>query len=1112
MALQPVDVFVRLVDQWPLVCRRCGRRDEYQVPVAFDWRDYEALAMLRRSCPTVLCSGCGESAVLDVPVVVLRPGDPARWLLGVPPGSSCEQDINATASLLHRLRGVAAALPPDRPIRVSQPQLVMLADRYSGFALADVSYDGTQTAPSSGDEFAGIRPQITVPDVTAILLDLFNAADGQDVLRVYEQHPVMLEPSWAPVFRVVGRRLVAALETPEAARPARSRLVELNRRWWPHDPVPLGSWEALNEAGRAALARAHGFATLTNVERAVLLDQMIQLIEEYPEQRSFLVEKLLVFFVRLYEAPQRVPEDLEVVVPAGLAAVRYAEDVFGTDHPMTLMAINDLGAALHDRQRGDPHAAQEQAIELLTTAARVAADAADPALADILHNLGTAYAHRQRDGRSANQRQAEEYFLWSLHLAQTLTPEQPRSTVPSRLALAAILRERRSGNRLAATIQALAIYQDILDDPDQVGLLSPAEQVLTGANRVMALHQLQQLDPGAVDATEVIAAAEAMAATAGLAPSADPQSLSNVGSVLGSLYHDRGFQEPALLARAVDLTALAYAAAQASHSPAHPDVLRMGLNHAAMLGMPVNEATDTAPGSPAVRYYNAEGAHRLLTELLEACPQDRLPAHTAAIANNLGRHQFSMGRFAAACSAFRTSMAAMDRLYGAASDPEAQLAELGVPGEPLSWSATAGWLVSASLRADDAAGAVAAIEESRSKLLADKLHTATPDPASGPAESDGPVLYVGVSAVGSWVILIPPRGRPWFLESGLFASDLRPAVLSLRQADDVAERSTALNTIAALLRPHITGPAYDLLAENKIPDVGVVASGLLSGLPLHVLPASDEGSCWLELASVRYLPSATIARRIESMPPSRRARVVAVANPDLALARHEAALLGHAMGPVESPPQRGDRRRWLLAVLPEVAHLLLSCHARWLEHDPLRSPIELDSHNVLRLADLVSAKDSAPDVVVASCCVTGVTVEVLADEILGFGTGMLLAGARAVIVSNWELGDRFSALTLAVFYQETAHAAEPAKALRSAQLWLRQLTVADLLALGDGQPAQGRRLDLPNGFRRELAALRFTPMGNDLTVRPYANPAHWGGYSFYGTRIRPGGDAVDGAA
>jgi len=1078
------------------------------VPVVLDWRDYEAVAQLVGCCPVLPCRGCGEPITLDLPVVVVRPGDPIRWMVGVPPVSS-QRHKTAAAGLVDRVRAMANELPADQPIQVSHDVLVTVVDRYSGFDLARIGHDGTPAGPVVDDRFGVIRTQVAVPDVPAILLDLLGAADEDEVHRTCARYPELVDASWAPVFRAVGRSLVAQLDTPEAVRLARFRLVEVGRRRWRKDPVPPDSWQALDKAAQAVLSRAHDLATLTNSARRVVFEQIVQLIEDRPEHRAFLTEEFLVFFVRLYESPERTPEDLEIAVPAGLIAVQRAQDVFGPDHPMTLLAINDLGAALLDRQRGDPHSAREQAIELLTAAAAAAARAADPVLADLLHNLGVAYAHLQHGGRSANQQRAEECFSWSQYLAQVLTPDQPRSIVQGRLNIAALLRERRSGNRLAATAQALAVYDSVLVDPGLLSVLGPAEQILARSNRVAALYQLHQLNPDAVDAADVVAAAEEVAAACLAAPVGDPQSLSNVGSVLGSLYHDMGFTQPDLLARAVELTATAYAVARAGHTPAHPDVLRIGLNHAAMLGMPVIEDVEQPDGSSAVRYFDGVAAQRLLAELLEVCPADRFPAHTAAIANNLGRYQFSVGQFAAACGSFRTAIAAIDRLYRATADPEHQLAELGVPGEPLSWSSVVGWLVSASLRANDPAGAVAAVEESRNKLLADKLRVDLPQPPPGPRQTDGPVLYVGVSAVGSWVILIPPRGRSRFLESALFAGDLRPMIDALRAAGDVAARSSALGAITAALRPHITGPAFALLVTNATTDLAVVASGLLSGLPLHALPASDDGRCWLDLASVRYLPSAATARHIESRPASHREAIVAVASPELGLARHEAALLGQALGPVQSPPP-GDRRSWLLTLLPQISHLLLSCHARWLDDDPLRSRIELDSQNLLCLEDLLAVTNAAPDLVVASCCVTGVTVEVLADEILGFGTGMLLAGARAAVVSNWELGDRVSALTLAVFYQELGRRTQPAAALRAAQQWLRRLTVADLLALGDGLPAQGRYLDLPRGLRRELSALRYTAMIDNLAGHPYADPASWGGYCCYGARAHDSRDGVDG--
>ncbi|MEW2427771.1 CHAT domain-containing protein [Micromonospora sp. NPDC047644] len=1104
MSLEPADVLPRLVDQRRLLCKSCRHDEVYPVVAACDWRDHEAVALLNRQCPVVACPVCGAGISLDTPVLVLRPGDPVRWLLSVPGGAVPDAVVTG---LVRRVRDAQVDLPLYSPVRVGHDQITAIADRYSGFELARVGHDGTATA-ATGQDFEVVRARTTVPDVTEAVLELFSAEDEPAVLEVYRRHPALVDPAWAPVCRVVGRRLVGLLEMPEAVRLAQYRLVETGRRRWPHDPVAPDAWEHLDESGRAVLSAADRGADLPDAERRTTFEQLLQMISDQPDRLAFLTEKLAFFFMSLYESPGRRPGDLSVAIPAGLTAMQLLPATFGAAHPLTLLVANDLGAALLDLEEGNSVAAREQAITLLTAAAVSAAGTADPVLADLVHNLGVAYAHRQHGGRAVNQQHAEECFAWALHLARTLTPQRPDSLLRSRLVLASLLAERRPGNRRAATEKALAIYQELLEDPAQRGLLRQADLLIVESNRLSALYQLRQLDPASATIAEVAAVAETLAIAAVQAPRPDPQVLSNAGSVLGSLYHDEGFHNLVLLDRAADLTGLAHTAALAGYSRGHPEVVRIGLNHAAMLGMPVRD--ETARGG--VRYRDGDGSGRLLAGLLDDCPADLLPAHVAVIAANLGRYRFSTGDFAAARDAFRQSMDALDVLYRSVTDPEAQLAELGVPGEPLSWSSVAGWSVSAALRDGAFEAAVTSIEEFRGKLLADRLGTSAPRLGPG-VESDGePVLYVGVSAVGSWLILVPAHGPTTVHESSLTARELRPLVRDLRAAQDTRQRSTALAAIAGLLAPQLTGPARELLVRHGFTEIGVVASGLLSALPLHALPVSDDGACWLEQASVRYLPSATIARRLHSLPPGGRTGVAAVADPELSLARHEADLLRLAYEQVDIPPEHGDRREWLLSVLPEVSWLLLSCHARWLEDDPLRSPIELDREHVVLLADLLVARGGAPDLVIASCCDTGATVESLADEILGFGTGVLMAGARAAVISSWQLGDRVSALILSVFVQETSQGRQPAAALRTAQLWLRDLTVADLFALGDDQPVRGRRLGLPSGLRRELAALRLTRLADDPAVRLYADCAAWGGFSAYGARLPDGGDVVDGVA
>lgn len=1071
------------------------------MPTLLDWRDHEAVRLLVSCCPYTPCVRCAEPIGLRTPVLVLRPGDPLRCLLSMPSSSPTASELVEARALVTKAEQLGADI--DTVIQVSHGDLVDLVGRYSGFALSGVAHDGAPVETSDPDWIGPLRSQIAAPDLTEVLMDLFEAEDDDAVEQVYEAHPEILDPVWAPVLSRLRARVLDTLREPDALQLASIRMTEMSRRRWPRDPVPRGSLGTLDADSRAVVEQAAGQRS-DDPDNRVVLDHMVRLIDEDAEHRPFLVETLLHFAVRLHGQPDLTPVDREVVVAAGETLVPLARQIFGPDHPLTLIASNNLGAALLDRQKGDGHADRERAMELLIGAAWGAAEASDRILADILQNLAAAYAHHQDGGRAANQILAERFCGWSSHLVHALTPEDPRSALQARLTLASILRERRIGDRLAATREALEIYRDVLPDPEQVRVLRPAELVFAQSNFASALHQLRQLDPDAVNRADVLAVTMAVAAAAENLPNGDPmriQVLSNSGGILGELYHDNGFGDRALLARAIELTGQAHDEAKAVHQADHPEALRLGLNHAAMLGMPVRAETDSDEPSAAVRTYDAERARALLTELIATCPIDRLPAHAVIIAHDLGRSYCAGGEWAAACGAFTTAITAMERLYRDCSDPETQLAELGAPTE-LSSSSLSGWLVSASIEAKDPAGALASIEQSRNRLLADKLRLTGTELEPGLGDDAGPVLYVGVSALGSWVILVPSRGPAKITTSQTNAGDIRAAVLRLRFAEEPAERGDALDDIAELLRSGIIDPAYDLLADQALTEIEIVASGLLSGLPLHALPASRTGGCWLDLATVRYLPSATIARVLRSRTARTRGRHLAVADPRLWSARHEATLLAAIGVKVDVATEADGRRRWLLEHLREAAHLLLSCHARWLPNDPLRSPIELDEDNVVLLADLLSVANVNLGLVVASCCETGVPNESLADEVLGFGTGFLFAGSQAAIVSNWRLGDLTSALTLAAFFQEIRSGREAAAALRTAQRWLAQLTVADRIALGEGRPAKGRQLDLPEDLAVELQAIRHTDLVDQPQKRLYEHPAAWGGLSYYGIPLR----------
>jgi CHAT domain-containing protein len=945
---------------------------------------------------------------------------------------------------------------------------------------------------------------MVVPDVHNVFAELISS-DDEEADRVLETHPSLLDPAWAPVYGAVKQNMMAQLDNHAQAR-AQRRVVRLNRGRWPYDPVDEGAFGRLDPAVQEILNGSIRSDELDAADKLALLNRLTRVLDEVPDERAVIVEYLMLFLIRTYESPRRLMADVETAVAIGRTVVPLAVEVFGDAHPMTVIITQDFAAALVDRRGDDHEADREEAIDLLTRLVKVTVDAKDPTLADILQNLGAAYAHRTVGSRTDNQRTAEQYCMWALHTARTLTPHKSPSIRLAEIALATVRRERREGDRGRQAADAHQTFEDTLRQAD----LQDAEQTTILSSKMTALHQRRLLDPESVARSEVMAAVEACVGSARALPAGHPtriQTLTNAGSVLSEIYHEDGYVDLALLEQATELTGMAHTEAKDAFGAGNPETLRVGLNHAALLGMPVR-----IDGRSGIRYHDGDTSGRMLRKLLDACPTDRLPAHAAVIANNLGRYLCGTGRWTEATEAFRTAMSAVAGLYRSAPDAEARLAELGSPTE-LSWSTLAGWLVSASLQAEDYAGALSAIEESRAKLLSDRLRLRIPSPTPGPRATDGDVLYLGISPLSSWAILVPAAGRIVISVANLALRAVRPAVRELRRAQDPATRSAAFAELAGILRPHVTKPAYDMLVAAGTPDVAIVPSGLLSGLPLHAMPATDDGACLLDLCTVRYIPSASIARHIEAAPTSRATKAVAVADRDgLSFAEYEAALLGKVFGDIRVAPPTGDRKRWLLNELPGTAQLLVSCHAQWLENDPLRSPIYLDERSEVSFAELLALAGGAPDFVILSACETGVTVESLADEVLGFGTAMLLADTRATVVSNWRIRDRAAALLLALFYEEVATGVEFASALRTSQLWLARLTYSDLVALGAGEPAQGRRPALPAGMADELMALEISKEFRETPdTRPYADPVHWGGLSYFGTRMRLTAGVGDGA-
>jgi hypothetical protein len=127
------------------------------------------------------------------------------------------------------------------------------------------------------------------------------------------------------------------------------------------------------------------------------------------------------------------------------------------------------------------------------------------------------------------------------------------------------------------------------------------------------------------------------------------------------------------------------------------------------------------------------------------------------------------------------------------------------------------------------------------------------------------------------------------------------------------------------------------------------------------------------------------------------------------------------------------------------------------------------------------------DLVVLSACQSGLGKYEEGEGYVGFAQALFLAGARSLVVSQWEVDDDATALLMVRFYQNLLgkrtglkKGMPKAEALAEAKRWLRNLSEKEAGAARDS---------LPRG--KVVPRKRAGP-------KPYAHPWYWAGFILVG--------------
>jgi CHAT domain-containing protein/tetratricopeptide (TPR) repeat protein len=406
-----------------------------------------------------------------------------------------------------------------------------------------------------------------------------------------------------------------------------------------------------------------------------------------------------------------------------------------------------------------------------------------------------------------------------------------------------------------------------------------------------------------------------------------------------------------------------------------------------------------------------------------------------------------------------------------------------------------------------------------------------PDIAAA-VEPDWPLIYLDPTPYGTLILSVIDRGGELTFEADFLDTPSSHDVLMALMLGDFQEQSQPTSFLAATSsRPRdeehfhralkyltltlgewVGRPLASRLKDLAVPGATLVPCGPISLAPLHALrwQTGEDSVCLLDLLDLRDAASATLqAACIDRVREREGAEqtLVAIGNPDLGdpegdlpAADAEVKEIVRHFAPKQARCATRDAAtaEFLAAAAPAATHVHLACHGE--------SSMFPEEEAKVFLAD---AELSAPELVtlglgarltVISACETAVFgIAHLPDEAFSLGTAFLAAGSAGAIATLWSIDDVATAMLMTRFYEEMfERGLAPAGALRSAQLWLRDLKQDDEAAFLAEHPAleaeyrrrceQGRRPGRRGGLENSPAA----------SSRPYSAPEFWAPFVAFG--------------
>ncbi|KEI67787.1 hypothetical protein A19Y_2938 [Planktothrix agardhii NIVA-CYA 126/8] len=289
--------------------------------------------------------------------------------------------------------------------------------------------------------------------------------------------------------------------------------------------------------------------------------------------------------------------------------------------------------------------------------------------------------------------------------------------------------------------------------------------------------------------------------------------------------------------------------------------------------------------------------------------------------------------------------------------------------------------------------------------------------------------------------------------------------------------------------------------ENYIPKtikhLILVPNTYLHLFPLHALLINDNQPL-INKFSVQYYPNLLLWKICQQRQRPQQ-NFIAVENPtqdkDLIFAQAEVASIIRCskFKKTHIVESKNALKSNILKLAQDNHYFHFSGHAEYNFKNPLNSYLMLSKNhqdNLTLNTILAEMQMSCADLVTLSACCTGVVDGLQpTDEHLGIATGFLLAGAKAIVGSLWQVNSISTAFLLDEFYRQFDAVGNKAIALQNAQNWLRCCTAEKLRERANTWDLSV--LESKDRFRLDLALDRLEGI-------PFQNPYYWSAFILVG--------------